>query len=64
MMKILKMVKPLDWVIGAIGAIMLLRINFSNVDLIDVIYMTVFIMWFGMLLMRLWIQWCRSQRGY
>ena len=60
MIKILKMVKPLDWIIAVVGAIMIFQVDFSNVTFIDVVYMTVFIMWFGMLLMRLWIQWCRS----
>lgn len=54
------MVKPLDWIIAVVGAIMIFQVDFSNVTFIDVVYMTVFIMWFGMLLMRLWIQWCRG----
>ena len=59
-MELLKKVKAIDWIIAALGVIMLLRVDFSNVQLVDIIYMTVLIMWFLMLLLRLFLQ---SDRG-
>ena len=59
-MRILKMIKPLDWVICAIGVFVFIRVDFHNVTIEDVIYMTVILMWFLMLCVRLYIQSRRS----
>ena len=47
-------VKPLDFVILIVGGIMISRVDFSNVTLVDVIYMTTFLMWFLFLLARIY----------
>ena len=59
-MRILKMIKPLDWVICAIGVFVFIKVDFHNVTIEDVIYMTVLLMWFLMLCVRLYIQSKRS----
>lgn len=55
-MELIKKVKAVDWIIAVLGAIMLLRVDFGNVTLVDIIYMTILIMWFLMLLLRLYLQ--------
>ena len=50
--KIFVWVKPLDFVILIVGGIMISRVDFSNVTLVDVIYM--FLMWFLFLLARIY----------
>ena len=52
--KIFVWVKPLDFVIMIVGGIMISRVDFSNVTLVDVIYMTTFLMWFLFLLARIY----------
>lgn len=52
--KIFDWVKPLDFVILIVGGIMLSRVDFANVTLVDVIYMTTFLMWFLFLLARIY----------
>ena len=52
--KIFVWVKPLDFVILIVGGIMISRVDFSNVTLVDVIYMTTFLMWFLFLLARIY----------
>ena len=47
-------VKPLDFVILIVGGIMISRVDFSNVTLVDVIYMTTILMWFLFLLARIY----------
>ena len=54
MKKIFVWVKPLDFVILIVGGIMISRVDFSNVTLVDVIYMTTFLMWFLFLLARIY----------
>ncbi len=52
--KIFVWVKPLDFVIMIVGGIVISRIDFSNVTLVDVIYMTSFLMWFLFWLARIY----------
>ena len=52
--KIFVWVKPLDFVILIVGGIMISRVDFSSVTLVDVIYMTTFLMWFMFLLARIY----------
>ena len=52
--KIFVWVKPLDFVILIVGGIMISRVDFSSVTLVDVIYMTMFLMWFLFLLARIY----------
>lgn len=52
--KIFVWVKPLDFVILIVGGIMISRVDFSSVTLVDVIYMTTFLMWFLFLLARIY----------
>lgn len=52
--KIFVWVKPLDFVIMIVGGIMISRVDFANVTLVDVIYMTTFLMWFLFLLARIY----------
>ncbi len=52
--KIFVWVKPLDFVILIVGGIMISRVDFANVTLVDVIYMTTFLMWFLFLLARIY----------
>ncbi|MBQ8698003.1 MAG: hypothetical protein IJ521_03260, partial [Schwartzia sp.] len=52
--KIFVWIKPLDFVIMIVGGIMISRVDFSNVTLVDVIYMTTFLMWFLFLLARIY----------
>ena len=52
--KIVVWIKPLDFVIMIVGGIMISRVDFSNVTLVDVIYMTTFLMWFLFLLVRIY----------
>lgn len=52
--KLFVWVKPLDFVILIVGGIMISRVDFSNVTLVDVIYMTTFLMWFLFLLARIY----------
>ena len=54
--KIFDWIKPLDFVILIVGGIVVSRVDFSNVTLVDVIYMTTFLMWFLFLLARLYFQ--------
>ena len=44
--KIFVWIKPLDFVILIVGGIVISQVDFSNVTLVDVIYMTSFLMWF------------------
>lgn len=60
LMKVLKLVKPLDWIIAVMGMFLLIMVDFDNVTLVNVIYMTVLLMWFLMLLVRLCIQYNKS----
>lgn len=46
--------KPLDLVIAIVGGIVISQIDFSNVTMVDVIYMTTFLMWFLFLLARIY----------
>ena len=41
LMKVLKLVKPLDWIIAVMGMFLLIMVDFDNVTLVNVIYMTV-----------------------
>ena len=52
--KIFKWVHPLDFVIMIVGGIMISKVDFSNVTIIDVIYMTSYLMWFLFLLVRIY----------
>lgn len=52
--KIFVWVKPLDFVIFVVGVIVVSQVDFSNVTLVDVIYMTTFLMWFLFLLARIY----------
>ena len=52
--KIFVWIKPLDFVILIVGGIVISRIDFSNVTMVDVIYMTTFLMWFLFLLARIY----------
>lgn len=52
--KIFVWIKPLDFIILIVGGIVISRIDFSNVTLVDVIYMTSFLMWFLFLLARIY----------
>ena len=52
--KIFVWVKPLDFVILIVGAIVISQVDFSNVTLVDIIYMTTFLMWFLFLLARIY----------
>ncbi len=52
--KIFLWVKPLDFVILIVGVIVISQVDFSNVTLVDVIYMTSFLMWFLFLLVRIY----------
>ncbi len=47
-------IKPLDFVILIVGGIVISQVDFSNVSLVDVIYMTSFLMWFLFLLARIY----------
>ena len=44
--KVFVWIKPLDFIILIVGGIVISRIDFSNVTMVDVIYMTSFLMWF------------------
>ncbi|MBR1552848.1 MAG: hypothetical protein IJ631_02400 [Schwartzia sp.] len=52
--KIFTWVKPLDFVILIVGVIVISQVDFSNVTMVDVIYMTTFLMWFLFLLARIY----------
>lgn len=52
--KIFKWVKPLDFVIMIVGGIVISKVDFSNVTMVDVIYMTSYLMWFLFLLVRIY----------
>lgn len=52
--KIFKWVKPLDFVIMLVGGIVISKVDFSNVTMVDVIYMTSYLMWFLFLLVRIY----------
>ena len=54
MKKIFVWIKPLDFVILIVGGIMSSRVDFSNVTMVDVIYMTTFLMWFLFWLARIY----------
>ena len=64
--KIFVWVKPLDFVILIVGGIMISRVDFSSVTLVDVIYMTTFLMWFLFLLARIYftrLNWIVGGKG-
>ena len=52
--KIFVWIKPLDFVIMIVGGIVLSQVDYSNVTMVDVIYMTTFLMWFLFLLARIY----------
>lgn len=52
--KIFYWVKPLDFVILIVGGIVVSKVDFSEVTLVDIIYMTTFLMWFLFLLVRIY----------
>ena len=52
--KIFVWIKPLDFVILIVGSIVISQVDFSNVTMVDVIYMTTFLMWFLFLLARIY----------
>lgn len=52
--RIFKWVNPLDFVIMIVGGIVISKVDFSNVTMIDVIYMTSYLMWFLFLLVRIY----------
>lgn len=52
--KIFVWVKPLDFLILIVGGIVISQVDFSNVTMVDVIYMTTFLMWFLFLLARIY----------
>ncbi len=52
--RIFKWVKPLDFVIMIVGGIVISKVDFSNVTMVDVIYMTSYLMWFLFLLVRMY----------
>ena len=54
MKKIFVWIKPLDFVILIVGGIVISQVDFSNVTMVDVIYMTTFLMWFLFLLARIY----------
>lgn len=55
-MKLLKTIKPLDWLIMVVAVLILVQMNFSHLMLEDVLYLTAIIMWSGGLLVRLYLQ--------
>lgn len=61
-MSLIKIIKPLDWVIFAVGAFVVARMDFSAMTLVDVIYMTTLIMWFFMLVFRIYLVKKRERR--
>ena len=61
-MKYLKMVKAVDWIIAAIAAVLLPQMDFHNMTMANVFYLTAFIMWLGMLLVRLYLQATKERR--
>ncbi len=61
-MKYLKMVKAVDWIIAVIAAVLLPRMDFQNMTIANVLYLTAFIMWLGMLLIRLYLQATKDRR--
>ena len=52
--RIFKWVKPLDFVIMIVGGIVISKVDYSNVTMVDVIYMTSYLMWFLFLLVRMY----------
>jgi|GEM_PF-2649126 cytochrome b subunit of formate dehydrogenase len=52
--RLFKWIHPLDFVIMIVGGIVISKVDFSNVTLIDVIYMTSYLMWFLFLLVRIY----------
>lgn len=52
--KLFVWIKPLDFVILIVGGIVISQVDFSNVTLVDVIYMTSFLMWFLFWLARIY----------
>ena len=55
-MKLLKTIKPLDWLIMVVAVLVLVQMNFSHLMVEDVLYLTAIIMWSGGLLVRLYLQ--------
>lgn len=62
--KLVKLIKPLDWIIAAMAIIMLARMDFGAVDLIDIVYLTTLVMWFIMLLVRLYMEYNKDRFRY
>lgn len=62
--KLVKLIKPLDWIIAAMAVIMLARMDFGAVDLIDIVYLTTLVMWFIMLLVRLYMEYNKDRFRY
>ncbi|MBQ7516166.1 MAG: hypothetical protein IJS96_07765 [Schwartzia sp.] len=61
-MKYLRMVKAVDWIIAAVAAVLLPQMDFNNMTIPGVLYLTAFIMWLGMLLIRLYLQATKARR--
>lgn len=62
--KLVKLIKPLDCIIAAMAVIMLARMDFGAVDLIDIVYLTTLVMWFIMLLVRLYMEYNKDRFRY
>lgn len=55
-MNVLKKLKIMDWALCVLGIAFVFRVDFSNVVLEEVIFLSAFGLWFVMLLVRLFIQ--------
>lgn len=51
--KIFIYIKPFDIIIFLLACIIVMRIDFNNVDIIDVVYLATFVLWFGQLIFRI-----------
>lgn len=56
MLKVLKLVKPADWIIGAMLLWRMAMIDFNNIWYTDMFCLTAFCIWFGQLCIRLYLQ--------
>ncbi len=61
-MQYLKMIKVVDWIIAVVAVVLFTQMDFNNMTIPGVLYLTAFIMWFGMLLIRIYLQATKKRR--
>jgi len=61
-MNILRKLTIIDWALCALGAFMFWQVDFGNVMLEDVLYLSAFSLWFVMLVVRLVLQ-AKREKG-